>query len=377
MKRCATIVAFLMIALLVPAPAGAQISISFSEFQALITNSTRINHSGNYSAPVAVNLGSPSGASQTFDLSAVPAPDNVFTLGQTFSDPTGQPGASNFPGATMCTSVIDSTSLPGAVITFVQYYLLQADGFYILGQYSRTYFPPFIDEVYVETYRPMRLLIPLPLAYGTARTAVDTVDTDGGDTYVRTTDIAVDGWGDITFPLWTAGSALPKIAVVPCLRAIETEVTDFYSGGVFQSSEKYVSVTFITEDGSLLIAEQNDTAYTGGVAQVVSMDYSADEAATDVRQTSPAVPEEYALSQNYPNPFNPSTSIAFTIPTADHVRLTVYDLLGREVATLVDRQMGPGAYEATFDAAGLPSGMYLYRLASGSFVRTMKLSVVK
>jgi hypothetical protein len=69
--------------------------------------------------------------------------------------------------------------------------------------------------------------------------------------------------------------------------------------------------------------------------------------------------------------------IAFSVPAAGQVRLAVYDVLGREVATLVDRQMAPGSYEATFDAAGLPSGLYLYRIVSGSFVETRKMNVVK
>jgi Secretion system C-terminal sorting domain len=74
------------------------------------------------------------------------------------------------------------------------------------------------------------------------------------------------------------------------------------------------------------------------------------------------VPEEYALMQNYPNPFNPSTTIKYQLPKSGIVTLKVYDILGREVTTLVDGFKIEGRYEATFNASSLASGVYLYRL---------------
>jgi Ca-activated chloride channel family protein len=88
-------------------------------------------------------------------------------------------------------------------------------------------------------------------------------------------------------------------------------------------------------------------------------------------------PPAYALLQNSPNPFNPSTEIGFRIATFGLVRLVVYDLLGREVAVLVHGWKGPGEFVVRFDAAGLPSGMYLYRLTSGSFVQTRKMLLLQ
>jgi len=92
------------------------------------------------------------------------------------------------------------------------------------------------------------------------------------------------------------------------------------------------------------------------------------------RQAAPAV---FALLQNYPNPFNPSTTIRYQVPVASHVTLTVFDLLGREVATLVDGVEEPGNKSVTFDASNLASGMYLYRLKAGTFVETRKLMVLR
>lgn len=87
------------------------------------------------------------------------------------------------------------------------------------------------------------------------------------------------------------------------------------------------------------------------------------------------VPQAYALAQNYPNPFNPETAIRFDLPQAGAVRLAVYDVLGREVALLVDGYLPAGRHEAVFEAAQLPSGVYVYRMetAGRTFTRTMLL----
>lgn len=88
------------------------------------------------------------------------------------------------------------------------------------------------------------------------------------------------------------------------------------------------------------------------------------------------LPARFALHQNYPNPFNPETTIAFDLPTPSHVRLTVYDLLGRRVAVPVEGLRAAGVHRVTFGAADLPSGVYMYWLEAGTFtaVRTMLLA---
>ncbi|MGC9092080.1 MAG: T9SS type A sorting domain-containing protein [Bacteroidota bacterium] len=85
------------------------------------------------------------------------------------------------------------------------------------------------------------------------------------------------------------------------------------------------------------------------------------------------IPGSFALEQNYPNPFNPSTTISFDVPKQSHLRLAIYDVLGREVKTLVDEEKNPGRYSVTFDASNLPSGVYLYRLEAGSFSEVRKM----
>lgn len=88
-------------------------------------------------------------------------------------------------------------------------------------------------------------------------------------------------------------------------------------------------------------------------------------------------PTEYRLHQNYPNPFNPGTTIQYQIPEAGFVTLKVYDLLGNEVAELVNAEKEPGYYEVKFNADKLASGVYLYKLQAGSFSQTKKFSLLK
>lgn len=85
----------------------------------------------------------------------------------------------------------------------------------------------------------------------------------------------------------------------------------------------------------------------------------------------------FELSQNYPNPFNPSTVISYTIADAQNVQLKVYDLLGKEVKTLVSGIQNPGSYNVTFDASGLASGVYFYRLTAGGFTDIRKMTLIK
>lgn len=86
---------------------------------------------------------------------------------------------------------------------------------------------------------------------------------------------------------------------------------------------------------------------------------------------------EFALDQNYPNPFNPSTQIGYSVSERSNVNLVVYDLLGREVAALVNEVKEPGSYKVNFNASNLPSGVYTYRIQSGNFVQTKKMMLMK
>jgi len=85
----------------------------------------------------------------------------------------------------------------------------------------------------------------------------------------------------------------------------------------------------------------------------------------------------YSLSNNYPNPFNPSTKIKYSIPNESKVIIKVYDVLGKEIETLVSEEKPAGTYEVTWYAENLPSGVYFYQLKAGSFVETKKMILLK
>jgi hypothetical protein len=92
---------------------------------------------------------------------------------------------------------------------------------------------------------------------------------------------------------------------------------------------------------------------------------------------SSEIPGEYSLEQNYPNPFNPVTKIKYSLPESGFVTLRIYDIMGREVITLIKEAQNAGIYEASFDAADLTSGIYYYILSSGTFTETKKMMLIK
>ncbi len=117
----------------------------------------------------------------------------------------------------------------------------------------------------------------------------------------------------------------------------------------------------------------NQFSYTLPAMSVVHFVLSV---ATGVTE-GPHTPRSFALYQNYPNPFNPSTAIDYQIPVAGFVTLTVYDILGREVATLVNEVKEPGSYRVQFDGSARASGTYFYRIQAGQFTSTKRLVLLK
>jgi hypothetical protein len=87
--------------------------------------------------------------------------------------------------------------------------------------------------------------------------------------------------------------------------------------------------------------------------------------------------KKFELSQNYPNPFNPATTIRFNLPEAGNVKITLYNLLGQQIRTLVNEFKESGVHTINFDASELNSGMYIYKIEAGSFVQTRKMTLVK
>ncbi len=155
------------------------------------------------------------------------------------------------------------------------------------------------------------------------------------------TNVSTNGWAQFNIPLDYTNATTPDTA--------------------------YIYVMLVSERDSVHIGSYflvDDIAYAGTATGVAEQPQSA----------KPAV---FALDQNYPNPFNPTTTIKYELPKTSMVKLSVFDLLGREVATLVNERKDAGAYQVRFDGSALPSGIYFYRIVAGDFVQTRRLALVK
>ena len=142
------------------------------------------------------------------------------------------------------------------------------------------------------------------------------------------------------------------------------------NGGALLSDSSYRVVATV---GEPIIGVMGDAYHTSALG----FWYLPGVLVTTVELDPTALPTEYRLEQNYPNPFNPTTTIQFALPKPSVVTLKLFNILGREVTTLVDEKLEAGLHKVVFDAQGLPSGVYIYQLRAGAFVQQKKLALVK
>jgi len=155
-------------------------------------------------------------------------------------------------------------------------------------------------------------------------------------------------------------------------------------GYVFGPVEEPITLelTGLGENYYVMVSVE-DSGRAGGVVlegfladgEVINYQINLDP--VSVEQVNSKIPENFNLAQNYPNPFNPTTKISWQATVSSHQTLKVYDVLGNEVATLVDEFREAGSYEITFDATNLSSGVYFYRLKAGDFVETKKMILIR
>jgi len=158
--------------------------------------------------------------------------------------------------------------------------------------------------------------------------------------------------------VWDGSEA--KVYINGSLQNITTAPNDYSPIG---------SPRVASHDGSILSPSTNtfvDEVRISDVARVTS---------TYDNISNPVV--DFRLSQNYPNPFNPNTNIKFSIPNREFVTLKVFDVLGNEIATLIDEEKFSGDHSVTFNAKNLSSGVYMYRIQAGSFTETKKMTLIK
>lgn len=140
---------------------------------------------------------------------------------------------------------------------------------------------------------------------------------------------------------------------------------------------KKISLNLVPGNGSVQFKSINiiQTA-KGNLSGRIYFDECLSNIITDIKNNK-NLPLEFKLDQNYPNPFNPTTTIKYHISAGSNVTLKVFDMLGREVAVLVDEMKSAGSYQHKFDASGLASGIYIYRLQAGKFIDSKKLILIK
>jgi hypothetical protein len=160
---------------------------------------------------------------------------------------------------------------------------------------------------------------------------------------------------------------LPWLSLSPeegSLSSNESEIIDviFNSEGLTanQLYTGYITVTSNDIQNPFVIIPV--TLFTGKASSVQNQD---------------GVPENYSLEQNYPNPFNPSTTIKYSIPSSGYITLKVFDVLGNEIATLVNEEKPAGTYKVEFEAESFSSGIYFYKLLAGDFIETKKMILLK
>jgi hypothetical protein len=159
-----------------------------------------------------------------------------------------------------------------------------------------------------------------------------------------------------------------------------------FTGNGLQSAEKYQ--LYHRDDNSdrawtlLLNTAANVTETTiefNGITSLSQFMIGSSDTSqpVQVNDFSKGIIRSYALCQNYPNPFNPATTISFSLPSKSFVTLKIYDLLGREVTTLVSENLPAGNYTRQWNATGIPSGVYFYRLRAGNYIKTKKLALIR
>ncbi|MFN3346167.1 MAG: T9SS type A sorting domain-containing protein, partial [Chloroherpetonaceae bacterium] len=194
--------------------------------------------------------------------------------------------------------------------------------------------------------------------------------------------------GDISLPVELVEFSARKITVGVLLswqtasernnRGFEVQRKSKEQGA---SNEAWQVVGFVRGNGTTTEAQSYsflDKAASGVVQyRLKQIDFDGKFEYSNVIEVNAGVPTQFVLEQNYPNPFNPTTTITYSLPITSVVRLEIFDVLGKKVATLVSAKQEAGTYTHTLNASTLSSGVYFYRLQAGAFSQTKKMMLVK
>jgi hypothetical protein len=215
---------------------------------------------------------------------------------------------------------------------------------------------------------------------GSNRKILFAKSTDGGASFGAATEIASGGWGSPSLALDPNGAiyiAYPNVAGTEngifCTKSND-------QGNTFPVTAFINSVNANAKDPSIFV-DANDILYsvwTDNRSGTEGVYFSKGTITiTNIGEKSGVIPTHYELLQNYPNPFNPSTVIRYTLPVSGNISLKLFDVLGKEVAVLVNEHKAAGVYELEFNGAGLASGIYYYQITAGNYFATKKIALIK
>lgn len=220
------------------------------------------------------------------------------------------------------------------------------------------------DRQLYRHYDPALTAHPFPTTFGQSwpytTTARETTYVGGSPTQVSSTawsqNRSIDGYGILKLPGHT----------FDCLRLRSAE----------SQANGFKGFQFLTREGVFLEVQTRNSEPDTGMVMAEGVFYFIPASLVSVSDENGS-PGSFWLAQNYPNPFNPFTSIRFSLASRARCTLKIFDVLGRDVAVLVDRHLSAGEHRVDWHTAGLASGVYVYRLQAGNFVAARKLAVLK
>jgi len=293
-------------------------------------------------------------------------------INSTAVDPATTPYAGDFPGANLGTRTI--IPILGDTTEFYSYFSLNGT-FDFHGTVGKTEISVDTTWVITTTNIPPEISATLPYTFNSIvdYSGTQTIVTEINGTVVNTvnqtivTHREVDAYGPMT---------MPGGLVYDALRVRIDEITINNILPPPFNYDRHISYDFITKVGAFVNVPSDTTKpNTGFIANTASIAWAGPFVA-DVK-VGETIPGDYKLSQNYPNPFNPSTSIEYSIPSESFVELKVYDVLGNEVATLVNEERSAGVYRADFSGNSLASGLYIARITAGNYTSSIKMTFMK
>ncbi len=300
-----------------------------------------------------VDIGLPDGGN-SWDFTNLQS-DLMLTL--EIIDPATSPYINDFPSANICT--YNSSTIGGNLSEIWSYSMLNGTFDHLGTAILNSALPGFLTEIKNDPYR-RQSEFPMTLNSQWSNTYTQTVYINGTPLFSSSVSLStvVDAYGTMT---------LPGGASYEALRIRETLTI---------SGTSSVNYSFVAKNGTQVSVSATDANPPNSGSINVDGSSYYDGLTTSVEQIS-GLPNGYTLSQNYPNPFNPSTNIEYSIPSESFVELKVYDVLGNEVASLVNEQQKAGVYRADFTANNLSSGMYFARLTANEFTKVVKMILLK